>query len=720
MRARFFARSSILLILFSVPRAPAQQPRSGASPKALQPFASDSELSAYLARIWPAEVSCSSGNVLDTTAVRIPATDSIGQRFAVVRGRVTSAAGSPLNGVQVWSTESGVGVQTNSDGRYSLSIPADRLAARDSVTISARLIGYSEAHRVLKLRLGMMRALDISLCARPIRLEPVMYDAGREPISIASEPGVEEPDLVKRHGDFIVILRRGFLFTVRVGDGALSPVSAVDIEDAGGPNGPCHEILVVNDLVLVIGLWTTGSATRPMIDVFRIDSAGQLIRDDSYEVAPEMGRVFVVNGRLVVVGSDLVRTPIRDPSSVFPRVQRLEHQRGGGDFAAIASARDVYRRPGVAPRAGALTVHSVSSCDVSTRPWTCRATVVLGDASQGMHLSRAAAYFWTSPARRGAAPLTPRLESANAMLFRVPLDGGPPQALGVAGSPYYFDSFMDDGTTLSIFVAGDSTGDDVWYSRKRTSEAALLQLPLSNFGDGSSSAPIGNYRWTPLDSGGMPTVRLTAQALVYAVDHTAKDGRSSSAILHVVRFKASGLQRLEVPYAVDIIAPSPGGALVAGSDGRAFHVNELDLATGTRVTRPLELDSATLGARRGRGIFEALRANERTLGIALRSGTLQGDDTLFEMPAAVLFFESRGNQFRAAGSLAVPADTIGPARFDPRCVEWFGSARPIWVDRRTLAVIGPWLVEGTESRGVIVESRRVRFDSRPPEVAPPK
>ena len=40
--------------------------------------------------------------------------------------------------------------------------------------------------------------------------------------------GVDEGGIVKVHGDHLVVLRRGRLFTVKIGDGALRPVSAVD------------------------------------------------------------------------------------------------------------------------------------------------------------------------------------------------------------------------------------------------------------------------------------------------------------------------------------------------------------------------------------------------------------------------------------------------------------------------------------------------------------
>src|SRR6185295_14384379 len=49
-----------------------------------------------------------------------------------------------------------------------------------------------------------------------------------ESITNNQQAGVDEGGIVKLHGDHLVVLRRGRLFTVKVGDGALQPISSVD------------------------------------------------------------------------------------------------------------------------------------------------------------------------------------------------------------------------------------------------------------------------------------------------------------------------------------------------------------------------------------------------------------------------------------------------------------------------------------------------------------
>jgi hypothetical protein len=76
-----------------------------------------------------------------------------------------------------------------------------------------------------------------------------------ESVTNTQHAGVDEGGIVKLHGDHLVVLRRGRLFTVAIGDGALKPVSAVD---AFGPEIDPRstwydEMLVSEDTVAVIG-----------------------------------------------------------------------------------------------------------------------------------------------------------------------------------------------------------------------------------------------------------------------------------------------------------------------------------------------------------------------------------------------------------------------------------------------------------------------------------
>ena len=108
--------------------------------------------------------------------------------------------------------------------------------------------------------------------------------AKEESITNTQHAGVDEGGIVKLHGDHLVVLRRGRLFTVAIGDNSLKPISTVD---AFGPDiDPRYtwydEMLVSADTVAVIGYSYERGGTE--VGLFRIDRAGNLAYRSTYHL----------------------------------------------------------------------------------------------------------------------------------------------------------------------------------------------------------------------------------------------------------------------------------------------------------------------------------------------------------------------------------------------------------------------------------------------------
>src|SRR5687768_20818 len=97
-----------------------------------------------------------------------------------------------------------------------------------------------------------------------------------ESVTNTQHAGVDEGGIVKVHGDHLVVLRRGRLFTVKIGDGALKPVSAVDAfgPDIDPQSTWYDEMLISGDKVIVIGYSYERGGTE--IGMFDIDREGHL------------------------------------------------------------------------------------------------------------------------------------------------------------------------------------------------------------------------------------------------------------------------------------------------------------------------------------------------------------------------------------------------------------------------------------------------------------
>ena len=75
-------------------------------------------------------------------AVAFAPVSLLAQEPAVVSGRVTNASGGPENAVLVRIEALSVGTTTGADGSYRLVVPASRVRAGQTVTITASRVGY--------------------------------------------------------------------------------------------------------------------------------------------------------------------------------------------------------------------------------------------------------------------------------------------------------------------------------------------------------------------------------------------------------------------------------------------------------------------------------------------------------------------------------------------------------------------------------------------------
>ncbi|HEX7295337.1 MAG TPA: beta-propeller domain-containing protein, partial [Pyrinomonadaceae bacterium] len=105
-----------------------------------------------------------------------------------------------------------------------------------------------------------------------------------ESVTNVQHAGVDEGGIVKVHGDHLVVLRRGRLFTVAIGDGALKPISTVDAFGPDmDPSGTWYdEMLVSGDTIVVIGYSYQRGGTE--VGLFNIDPAGQRSYRSTYHL----------------------------------------------------------------------------------------------------------------------------------------------------------------------------------------------------------------------------------------------------------------------------------------------------------------------------------------------------------------------------------------------------------------------------------------------------
>ncbi len=102
------------------------------------------------------------------------------------------------------------------------------------------------------------------------------------------------------------------------------------------------------------------------------------------------------------------------------------------------------------------------------------------------------------------------------MVYRLPLDGSGPSALGVSGSPVDQFSFLEsEDNHLNVLVRSESAGDGMWDAETAAGDVALLRTPLSSFSDGSDVAPSSSYRKLQKPGGYTFQNRFVGKHLLY-------------------------------------------------------------------------------------------------------------------------------------------------------------------------------------------------------------
>ncbi len=704
----------LALALASVAIRPASlQGQQQGAPPALRPVASDSALAAYLADLAPpdpVEASCGPATVRRVVSATDPGADTL--RLAIT-GRIGDPSGAAVSGARVFLEGEASATTTDSAGRFSLRIARDvRPAARDG-RLRAQAIGFVPARVELTLGPGDSVVVDIVLCQRALEMsgvtvtEQAYVDRG-EGITNVQTAGVDEGGIVKRAGHYLVVLRRGRLFTVDIA-GAPRPVAAIDAYapgiDAGG--AWYDEMLVSGDRVVVLGYSYRRGGTE--LGLFRLDPSGGLswvgtwhLRSNDYYSSSDYAS-RLVGTRLLLYSPLYLRGHKKHPLDALPALRRWVPGEAGGAFAPIWTARRVFL-PARPPDPGDVALHTLTTCDLAVPDLACEATVVVGPGSRSVYVSGNAAYVWMrSWTRAGAA--------SGAVVVRIPFEGSAPTAIGARWSPIDQFSFLESGDGhLNVLVRRDAWGDAMWSATRNRGEAALLRIPLVRFGDGSATAPEDWYRPLPMTADRPVTNRFVGSWLLYGAGGgwgSPEDGPSD---LFGVRWSDGRLRAVTLDHPVDRIEVMGGDAVVVGSTPHDLRFSGIRLDGGFTVAQRFTLPGAAEGETRSHGFFYRADGTQRgVIGLPVVAEGRARWKQLFRGSASVLYLRNDGVRFQDLGRLEAGA---GDSRDDgcvASCVDWYGNARPLFVGRRVFALLGYELVEGREEIGRIREVGRVSF-----------
>ena len=707
------ARVFVLLVLATPTIVVGQRP-------GLAAFTSEGALQRYLADLARRQadaqrsmsaakgISCPSAG---TDVIRVPASQTTDSGAIHVRGRVLSAATQQgIGSSNVLAARLNLSAAANDAGVFDFVIPSGKITHLDTLTLTARAIGYERLQKTLNAAPGDSLRVTFRMCQAAVQLEEVVLTAAATTTAITNvqHAGVDEGDIVKLAGNYLVILRRGRLFTVSVEGRSLAPVAMADAFGPGvEPAGTWYdELLIYRDKVIVVGYSYSRGGTE--IGVFRLDSRGTLqplgtynLRSNDYYSSRNYASRLIGN-KLIFYAPLEIAPYTAQPLSALPAMRRWQPGADAAAFQPIATARRIFQ-PGFDLQPGDVALHTVTTCDLDSNDFSCDATVVVGPRGRVFYMSPRAVYVWTTATSR---------DGATSIVYRMPLDGSAPAALRAEGSPIDQFSFLetDDGR-LNVLVRSDGRGDGMWRAERGDGALALLRTTVDAFSDGRRSVPASAYMSLPTPKSGALANRFVGERLLYGDGDGWGAPRSRGQVLFVVDSRNGSVTETALPHAIDRIEPLGNDALVVGSDSTSLHFTGVLLGSHPVIMQRYIMPGATQGELRSHGFFYRSDSDESgILGLPTRRANRPGWAHLVEGSASVVFVRNQNHRFEPLGELAAltpPVNNADGCRAS--CVDWYGNARPLFIGDRVFALLGYELVEGRVRPGYIEEAQRVDF-----------
>ncbi len=550
-------------------------------------------------------------------------------------------------------------------------------------------------------------------------------------ITNTQEARVDEGDIVKLHGSTLVILRRGRLFTVSIAGGKMQPIDSINAYPPGvdARDDWYDEMLLTGDRIVVIGYSYARGGSE--INRFRIDGEGRLSFEDAYQLSSNdyySSRNYasrLIGNKLIFYSPISLPYQAQDPLEILPTLRRWDGKGRAPGFRRFASARNVHIPPILLDtpdiRVGAL--HTVTSCDLLSASLACTATSVLGADGHSFYVSENAVYVWTTASFGERSWLLNRVEAS--LVYRLPLDGGTPSAIGAYGAPTDQFSFREDMSdrTLNVLVRAFNTGEAFWSGEYSMGAVALLRIPLSSFGNGSKEAEWEWYRSLPTPPRDEYSFqnRFVGDYVLYGTGNGYfAEPVSQNSVLIAASVRGETVSQFLLNHGADRIEIMGRDALVVGSDETNLYFSTIDLSSGSSPSLGevyAYADAAQAETRSHAYFFkpdtgpniDLTAGTPGVLGLPVARPARAAVRQLFEESAAMVFLRRAHGKFSLLGDLAANDERVIDDNCVASCVDWYGNARPIFLGERVFALLGYELVEGQMRGRTIRETGRVNF-----------
>jgi len=538
---------------------------------------------------------------------------------------------------------------------------------------------------------------------------------GSDTITNVQESGVDEGDIVKAYKDYMVVLRRGRMFSINLK--TFKTVTTINAYPSGfESNGWYDEMLVSDGKILVIGYNYGQSATE--VGMFAIDDDGAITHENTYFIDSNdyySSRNYasrLIDGELILYMPYYIYFSENYRDINFPQIHKWVKGNEVSEGANLLSKTDIYKplQDTYSP-----TLHTVIRCDLgsdNSDELDCKANGILGPYSRNFYVSSEAIYVWVSDENYYYINEKDddKVLERDAYVYRIDLNNNDFQAMGVKGSPIDQFSFKEDDNYLNVLVRSSAWGDSMWFPESSGGDFALFRAPISKFSDKPKATAKKYYSPLPEADGYDIQNRFVGDYLLYGSDSgwwANEDGQS----LYIKKIDDdSDVETMELQQTVERIDVLGSDAIVVGSEGDDLKISSID-PEEAKVLDTFTRENALQGESRSHGFFFKQDENDESgvFGLPIRKIGSEYS-SLWDESIEVIFVNVSDNKdFTYIGSLESNDTNQADDNCEVSCVDWYGNSRPIFYADRTFALIGYELIEGKVTTDRISELQRLGF-----------
>ncbi|WMS88822.1 beta-propeller domain-containing protein [Pleionea litopenaei] len=555
--------------------------------------------------------------------------------------------------------------------------------------------------------------------------------------------GVDEGDIVKQKGDYLLILRRGKIYSVAIKDNnnnALIPTSQIDVTPPGWKFSSWYdEMLVSDNKVLVLGF--SYDLDSSIVLRFEISNKGILSYQDGYlfsssdYYSSENYASRIYDGKYITY----MPTPLTsygyrysDDGSAkytFPKKARVE----GNDekdlrWKDLVTFDDITK-----PLQSILdpTLHSVLTCDPLSDNFTCDVKSVVGSDKAIFYVDKDSIYLWVQGWDESLLfdiafdrstllylmfdEELKYLEYLNALVFKVPFQDGDITAIKVPGEPRNQFSFYSNGDALYMNLI-----DQV--SQGGRLHSSLYKLPFTYFTvDGLNEAQkVAELPHTydevnnRFNRGFLVTGSASNLFWSKGADPLKED-------FDIILQKIDGqFQRVvALEHSADRIEPLGSSMFIAGLDVEGnYNVSILSLEQNGDVIAKQTFEDILEEESRSHA-FNHREINGITyIGItSFNKGDAYVQENKFvfdwndNLASDILFFglDKQGDVSKSGVLKNELRNVPDNDECDFSCYDWYGNSRPFFIGDRIFGLSGDELIEAKIVNAKVKELNRVNI-----------